>query len=172
MATVTKRHWKTAGGLEKRHDKRLEVGVDIPTKDEIRALLAAAQGRWRPLIVTVIFTGLRASELRGLRWSDVELGDRAGGLHVRQRADRFNTIGSPKSNAGKRTVPLAPMVVNTLKEWKLACPKGPLDLVFPNSRGGVESLHVMSGGLGAAQKAAGLGGSRRAPRYGMASVHY
>jgi integrase len=59
------------------------------------------------------------------------------------------------------------MVVNTLKEWKLACPKGPLDLVFPNPRGGVESLHAMSGGLGAAQKAAGLGGSRRAPRYGM-----
>jgi integrase len=91
----------------------------------------------------------------------------AGKYLVRQRADRFNIIGSPKSNAGKRTVPLAPMVVNTLKEWKLACPKGALGLVFPNPKGGVESLHAMSGGLGAAQKAAGLGGSRRAPRYGM-----
>jgi integrase len=59
------------------------------------------------------------------------------------------------------------MVVNTLKEWKLACPRGELGLVFPNSRGGVESLHAMSGGLGAAQRAAGVGGSRRAPRYGM-----
>jgi hypothetical protein len=29
-------------------------------------MLAAAQGRWRPLVVTAIFTGLRASELRGL----------------------------------------------------------------------------------------------------------
>jgi integrase len=125
----------------------------------------------------VIFTGLRASELRGLRWSDVEFAvgkvegsketSTAGSLSVRQRADRYNSIGSPKSNAGKRTVPLAPMVVNTLKEWKLACPKGALDLVFPNLRGGVESLHAMSGGLGAAQKAAGLGGSRRAPRYGL-----
>jgi integrase len=160
-------HAKRQRRLEKRHDKRLEVGVDIPTKDEIRALLATAQGRWRPMIVTVIFTGLRASELRGLRWSDVELGAGAGSLHVRQRADRFNSIGSPKSNAGKRTVPLAPMVVNTLKEWRLACPKGELGLVFPNLRGGVESLHAMSGGLGAAQKLAGLGGSRRAPRYGM-----
>jgi integrase len=160
-------HSKRQRRLGKRHDKRIEVGVDIPTKDEIRALLAAAQGRWRPMIVTVIFTGLRASELRGLRWSDVELGAGAGSLSVRQRADRFNAIGSPKSNAGKRTVPLAPMVVNTLKEWKLACPKGELGLVFPNLRGGVESLHAMSGGLGAAQKAAGLGGSRRAPRYGM-----
>jgi integrase len=167
----TSGHAKRQRRLEKRHDKPLEVGVDIPTKDEIRALLATCQGRWRPLIVTVIFTGLRASELRGLRWSDVELGadgnSRAGSLHVRQRADRFNSIGSPKSSAGKRTVPLAPMVVNTLKEWKLACPKGELGLVFPTPRGGVESLHAMSRGLGAAQKAAGLGGSRRAPRYGL-----
>src|SRR4029077_1041626 len=96
--------------------------------------------------------------------ADVELGAGVGSLHVRQRADRFNSIGSPKSSAGKRTVPLAPMVVITLKQWRLACPKGPLDLVFPNARGVVESLHAMSGGLGAAQKAAGLGGSRRAPR--------
>jgi hypothetical protein len=32
------------------------------------------------------------------------------------------------------------MVVNALKEWKLACPKGPLGLVFPNSEGNVEAL--------------------------------
>ena len=34
-----------------------------PSKDEIRAMLGHAQGRWRALIVTAIFTGLRASEL-------------------------------------------------------------------------------------------------------------
>ena len=83
--------------LDRRHDKRLQVGVDIPTKDDIRAMLAHADGRWRPLIVTAIFTGLRASELRGLRWEDIDL-DR-GELTVRQRADRWGTIGSPKSDA-------------------------------------------------------------------------
>jgi integrase len=65
-------------------------------------------------LVTAIFTGLRASELRGLRWADVDLNARL--LHVRQRADRFNVIGRPKSHAGERTVPMAPLVVNTLKE--------------------------------------------------------
>ena len=49
------------------------------------------QGRSRPLLLTAIFTGLRASELRGLRWSDVDLKD--GELHVRQRADRYNEMG-------------------------------------------------------------------------------
>jgi integrase len=54
-------------GLDQRHKKRLEVGIDIPTKDEIRAMLAHAQGWTRPPMVAAIFTGLRASELRGLR---------------------------------------------------------------------------------------------------------
>ena len=61
----------------------------------------------------------------------------SGTVHVRQRADRFGTIGRPKSEAGERSVPLPPMVVNTLREWKLACPKG--DLVFPNGNGRVEN---------------------------------
>ena len=90
-------------------------------------------GRWRSLLLTAIFTGLRASELRGLRWCDVDL--KRGELHVRQRADRYRRDGRPKSEAGERAVPLPPMVVNTLREWKLACPKGDLDLVFAKCAG-------------------------------------
>jgi len=89
--------------VEKRHTRRLQVGIDLPTKDELRAMLDHA-GRLRPLLVTAIFTGLRASELRGLTWDAVDLDRRV--LTVRQRADRWGTIGSPKSDAGKREVPL------------------------------------------------------------------
>jgi integrase len=32
------------------------------------------------------------------------------------------------------------MVINALSRWKDACPKGELDLVFPNGRANVESL--------------------------------
>src|SRR5260370_30130825 len=119
--------------LAKRHEKKLELGVDYPAKDEIRAMLAAAQGRWRPLVITAVFTGLRASELRGLRWSDVDLEGAA--LQVRQRADRWNVMGSPKSATSQREVPLAPMVVNALKEWRPARPKGPRGRLFPTNHG-------------------------------------
>ena len=81
-------------GKEARADKRkgkLKIGVDIPSPDEMRAIITHLDERWRPLLLTAIFTGLRASELRGLRWSDVDL--KRGELHVRQRADRFNAIG-------------------------------------------------------------------------------
>jgi hypothetical protein len=61
--------------------------------------------RWRPLLITAMLTGLRPSELRGLTWSAVDLDAKA--LEVRQRADRFNRIGAPKSRAGRREVPLS-----------------------------------------------------------------
>jgi integrase len=118
---------------DKRDQRKLKVGVDIPTPDEIKRVVHAANGRVRPFLITAVFTGLRSSELRGLRWQDVDLAK--GMLHVRQRADRYCQIGKPKTAASHRAVPLGPMVVNTLKEWRLACPRGELDLVFPNTVG-------------------------------------
>lgn len=125
-------------GKERRADRRqkgkLKIGVDIPTREEIRAIVAALpSGRTRPFLLTAIFTGLRASELRGLRWADVDFKRKE--LHVRQRADRYNQIGAPKSESGERTVPLPPTVLSALKEWKLACPKSDQDLTFPTSSG-------------------------------------
>jgi integrase len=34
---------------------------------------------------------------------------------------------------------MAPLVVNTLREWRGACPEGRLGLIFPNGRDNVES---------------------------------
>lgn len=123
---------------EKRAKGKLKVGVDIPSAKEIKAILTVAKGRWRPLLMVAIFAGLRASEIRGLRWDDVDLDKRE--IHVRQRADRFNDIGQPKSEAGERTVPIPPMVVAELRQWKEVCPVGKLGLVFPTGAGTVEQL--------------------------------
>jgi integrase len=151
---------------------KLKVGVDIPTPDEIKSLIHAARGRWRPFLLTAIFSGLRASELRGLRWQDVDL--KQAELHVRQRADRRGIIGPPKSAAGERTVPLPPTIVNTLREWKLACPKGELDLVFPNGAGKVEfHVNVIQRGLWPTMLAAGVVTKTGAPKYtGLHSLRH
>lgn len=126
---------------EKRQKGKLKVGVDIPTPDEIRSIIGALEGRWRPLFLVAIFAGLRASELRGLPWSGVDLDK--GAIHVRQRADRFNEIGPPKSEAGERTIPIPPIVIDALKDWQHECPKGKLNLCFPNGAGNVEGLANM-----------------------------
>ena len=135
---------------EKRQKAKLKVGIDIPTPEEVAAILegakAVAKGRFRPIFLVAAFTGLRASELRGLRWADVDL--KKNELHVRQRADKFRDIGRPKSQAGERTVPFGSFVANTLKEWKLRRVESPFDLVFPNGSGNVEDLvNIVKRGL-------------------------
>ena len=155
---------------DKRREARLKVGVDIPAPEEIRAIIAAAR-RHRPLLLVAAFTGLRASELRGLRWEDVDL--KSGELHVRQRADRYNEIGEPKSRAGHRTVPLGPLVANALREWRLVCPRGELGLVFPTASGRIVAHSGLVRALMAAVRAAGLTDRDGRPRYaGMHALRH
>jgi integrase len=118
---------------DKRGKRKLKIGVDIPTTDEIKRMIAAAIGRQRPFLITAIFTGLRGSELRGLKWPDVDL--KRAELHVRRRADRYNEIGNVKSETSDRTIPIGPLVIGALREWRLACPHSRDDLVFPTGRG-------------------------------------
>ena len=122
--------------------------------------------------MTAIFTGLRASELRGLRWTDVDL--KRGEIYVRQRADRYNKIGRPKTDAGERTIPLPPIVVNSFREWKLTCPKGELGLVFPNGRGNIENhSNILKRGFFPTQIAAGLVTAPGSPKYtGLHSLRH
>jgi integrase len=143
------------GKADRRQKGKLKIGVDIPTPVEIRQLVASVDGRWRPLILTAIFTGLRASELRGLTWANVDL--KRAELHVRQRADRYNKMGPPKSEDGERAVPIPPALLQELRTWKLACPKGDLGLVFPSGIGNIESLsNILQRGLQPAMVAAKL----------------
>jgi integrase len=138
-----------------RQKGNLKVGIDIPSPAEIQAIITAASDEQRPVLLTAIFTGMRISELRGLRWEDVDL--KRSELHVRQRADRYNAIGKPKTAAGERVIPLPPMLINTLRTWKLACPNGKLGLVFPAADGGIESyVNVTRHALNPTLLAAGI----------------
>lgn len=146
----------------------------IPTKAELQAIIAGASGRWRPVILVAIFCGLRASELRGLRWADVDF--EAKQLNLTQRADASHRIGKLKSKAGYRSIPCPPIVINALREWKLVCPKRDtgkkdangepvkvLDLAFPNGLGKVEShSNLLERGLDPILIAAGLTETRPA----------
>jgi integrase len=125
---------------ERRAKGRLKIGVDIPTPAEIDAILGAASDQWRPFLLVAIRCGLRASELRGLRWEDIDF--RKAEINVRQRADAYNKIGPPKSESGERAVPVPTTTLQALKEWKLQCPRNArreLHYVFPNGAGNVEN---------------------------------
>ncbi|MCH9019851.1 MAG: AAA family ATPase [Proteobacteria bacterium] len=138
--------------------------VVVPPKNELRAMVAAASGCWRPLIIAAVLTGMRAAELRGLSWDDVDFD--AGVIHVRRRADGRNGLGPPKPRAGVRDIPMAPMVTDTLRVWRSACPGGRLNLVFPDDRGGVRGLAAIERrGFGPLQKACRLVDGGGKPKY-------
>ncbi|WBQ11346.1 site-specific integrase [Hyphomonadaceae bacterium ML37] len=124
-----------AQGVRVIKSSRIEHKAPVPSKETIRALIEAADEEFKPLLIVSALTGLRASELRGLRWQDVDF--EKGFIYVRQRADAYNKMGEPKSRAGYRDIPAGPMVLNVLRHWKLRCPKSQLCLVFPAPRGGV-----------------------------------
>ena len=146
---------------------KLRVGIDIPTPQEIKAILDhAAPGRARAFLMTAALTGMRASELRGLTWANVDLSGRQ--LKVVQRADAYGTIGDPKSAAGTRTISISDMVINVLREWRLQCPRGELDLVFPTKSGKVvEHANIVHQNLSPAQVRAGVVDGNGKPKYGL-----
>jgi integrase len=112
---------------------------------QVRALISAARGtRNEALYVTAVHTGLRQGELLGLTWSDVDL--EAGKLSVthslKVTADGL-TLGAPKNQASRRSVPLNKSVLSALRahrlrqnEERLSVPEwDDYDLVFPNRVG-------------------------------------
>lgn len=125
-------------GITVKRAGRDKARASIPSKDQIRALITAASApgakpMHRPLLLTLLFAGLRASEARGLPWRSVDL---AGGvIRIEQRADFANVIGPPKSAAGLRSIPIPPLLVAELAKWKAVCPATDLELVFPSSAG-------------------------------------
>lgn len=118
---------------------REDAPIEIPDTAVLRSMLEAAQNLGNelpevyPMILLAISAGLRSSELRGLRWPDLDL--KAGTVTIRQRADQRGTLGKCKSKAAYRTIPLAPAIVTAFKAWRLRCPNSDLDLVFPNEAG-------------------------------------
>ena len=62
-----------AKGVRVVRPSRERERVVIPSRAELRAMLKAAAPDERPILMTIIATGIRSSELRGLRWADIDL---------------------------------------------------------------------------------------------------
>jgi integrase len=102
------------------------------TADQARAYIAAAPEQERALWACALYTGLRRGELGALRWLEVDLA--AGKLRVVASYDwPTNERIAPKSAAGVRTVPIAPVLAAILVEHGLATGRTGEALVFGRS---------------------------------------
>lgn len=109
--------------------------VTPPSKAVLATILTKADDDMKRRIQFAAATGLRASEQWALQWRHVDLAART--VTVETRVDAFGEFDTTKSEAGKRTVPLAKAMVADLRKWKAASShSGDDDFVFPDSKGG------------------------------------
>jgi integrase len=106
---------------------------------EIERLLGACSPRDRLMVATVLYTGLRISELLGLVWDDIDFA--AAVIHVRAQLSRAHRGAparcvAPKTAASVRDVPLVPQLANLLSAHRQRSrfARG-ADWVFATARG-------------------------------------
>jgi len=95
--------------------KKSRFKIDPFTRDEIQAILDIAEGQIKTLYQFAFFTGLRPSELMGLRWGDVDW------THGVVRIEETIVDGKnkdPKTEAGFRDVLLLPPALEALEAQK------------------------------------------------------
>jgi integrase len=123
-------------------------GVTPPadTRSEIRVLeasevaeLAAAMPKWcRTWVWVAAYTGLRWSEMIGLRRRDIDPMRRTITVHrqIVEVGGKFEGFGEPKTAAGRRTIDVPAFLVNMLEvQMTERAQPGPDGLVFVNTRG-------------------------------------
>jgi integrase len=110
--------------------------------NQARLLIDSTRGtRYGPLWTLLVTTGLRISEALGLAWSDVG----PDSITVRRQLARENgewVRRPPKTDKGRRTIPLTPLAVDALRAQReqqaadLGERPAPIDgLVFTNAKG-------------------------------------
>jgi integrase len=119
------------------------LGVRLPRKRTVRPkvtfepsqvarILNALQEPHRTMVLLVAVTGMRASELFGLKWSDVDFERRL--LFIRRTYYR-GEFGLPKNETSERVIPLSPRLLAALHAHKQHVRHSSMDLMFPNAVG-------------------------------------
>lgn len=111
----------------------------VASLPDVLALAQHVCFRYRALVLTATMTGLRLGELLALRRRNVDLLHGAVTVteQLHELADGRQVLGSPKSDAGRRTVALPPQIVRELESHiaQFSQP-GPDGLVFTAPEGG------------------------------------
>jgi len=84
--------------------------------EQVQALLEATPPQHRLVIRLLVETGLRASEMAGLQFKHLDLGERSM-VHVRQAYVR-GRMGPPKSKHGRRSIPLSDGLARELRRHR------------------------------------------------------
>lgn len=107
--------------------------IQILNRAEISSLLnAVTKQKYHVLFSMAVFSGARQGELLGLKWPDIKWKDSQ--IHI-QRSFNNQRFYDTKTKGSNRKVDIGPAMLRKLKKWRIACPPGNLNLVFPTEAG-------------------------------------
>jgi integrase len=110
--------------------RRRAPTVLIPA--EIKALVDSLGIRERTLVLLAVSTGLRQSELFGLKWGDIDLVQYS--MNV-TRSIVYGVVGPCKTESSQKPVPVHPRLADALSDWRKQCVyTKPDDWVFASRR--------------------------------------
>jgi integrase len=94
----------------------------VPTRyvslDAVLDMIDALEEPAATVVATAAFSGLRKSELQGLRWEDLKEGE----LHVQRSAWRTTAVQELKTEASKGAVPVIPLLAEHLEDHRNGFP--------------------------------------------------
>ncbi len=102
-----------------RQSAKRERLPDVLTAEEVGALLGELTGACRTAVLLAATTGLRVSELLALKWSDVDF-DKGEIRPCRAIVDQV--VGSLKTEASGKAVPMDSVLASALLDWRGRCP--------------------------------------------------
>jgi integrase len=122
--------------VEKPPARRMREPVSLNVADFHRLAESAPGLDEHRMILVAAFTGLRISELFGLRWSNVNLNtEGAETLLVLEQVYKGKRVDRPKTPSGARKVPLSPPAVTALRAQHIEGRPSADGLVFPSPNG-------------------------------------
>src|SRR5215470_9704077 len=115
-----------------RQGAKRRIAPSVLTPAEIKALLNSLGLRERALVLIAASTGLRQSELFAVKWGDIDFAQNT--MNV-TRSIVYGVVGPCKTESSQKLVPVHPIVLRTLGEWKQVCRYNkPDDWVFASRR--------------------------------------
>jgi integrase len=90
----------------------------VLTPAEIKVLLGGLRLRERTLVLLAASTGLRQSELFGVKWGDIDFAQYTMSV---TRSIVYGVVGPCKTESSQKPVPLHPSIAEALIQWRKAC---------------------------------------------------
>lgn len=115
-------------------DRRKNIQRPIPSVDDVKKLLTNSQGYLHTFICIAVMTGLRPSEIRGLKWEAIDFDNNS--ISVSSKADEQNRLSVRLKNKNAyRSVPLVPQLRQLLWHLKTRPSAIPHGLVLQQKNG-------------------------------------